>query len=103
MHVTGKTKGKGGNIARCPNCNKILKDKWLKRIGASLMGRAKAREEPRPATEKCPSCKQPIDDLWLKKMGAAIMGKASGASKVRSLEDTRAAAKARWGKEKQKK
>jgi hypothetical protein len=43
---------KGGIIARCPFCNEILDDAWVKSQGASLMGkeggkvkkRANARE-----------------------------------------------------------
>jgi hypothetical protein len=27
-------------MARCPFCNKVLRDDWVKREGASLMGKA---------------------------------------------------------------
>jgi hypothetical protein len=27
------------NMARCPHCNKILNDDWLRQVGARLMGR----------------------------------------------------------------
>lgn len=27
-------------MARCPFCNEILEDSWLKKMGASLMGKA---------------------------------------------------------------
>jgi hypothetical protein len=28
-------------MARCPHCHKILSDEWLKREGASLMGKTR--------------------------------------------------------------
>jgi hypothetical protein len=29
-------------MARCPHCHKILSDAWVKREGASLMGKARS-------------------------------------------------------------
>jgi hypothetical protein len=43
-------------MARCPYCDHILEDTWVKKIGASLMGKAgganKARPSARAAAKK---------------------------------------------------
>lgn len=35
-------------MARCPHCNKILPDVWLKKMGASLMGKTSGASKARP-------------------------------------------------------
>ena len=34
-------------MARCPHCNKILEDAWLKKTGAALMGKASGESKSR--------------------------------------------------------
>ena len=41
-------------MARCPHCNEILEDAWLKKIGATLMGKqgGSTKVRPRPLARK---------------------------------------------------
>jgi hypothetical protein len=39
-------------MARCPHCHQILSDKWLKREGASLMGKARSGAAKARSKEK---------------------------------------------------
>jgi hypothetical protein len=34
-------------MARCPFCNEILEDAWLKKMGATLMGKASGESKAR--------------------------------------------------------
>jgi hypothetical protein len=34
-------------MARCPHCNEVISDKWIRKNGASLMGKAGGRAKAR--------------------------------------------------------
>jgi len=49
---------------------------------------------------RCPHCHKVLSEGWLKKIGASLMGRSGGEAKARSEKVARAAAQARWAKQK---
>jgi hypothetical protein len=59
-------------MARCPHCNKILSDDWLRHVGASLMGKVGGASKRRRTSGKVAA-----DARWSKKKSTKAIDKST--------------------------
>jgi hypothetical protein len=62
---------KEGNM-KCPFCNHILEDSWLKRVGASLMGRSSGEAKARSRDQASAASRVRWDEERKKKKSSTV-------------------------------